>query len=530
MDNGKNFSSDLDTLRKLVPLADLPDYRFEELIKTVTPSKGVTGSVLFNQGDVENEFVYLLEGQIELRIGDIPLQIITAGTSEASFALAHQFPRRASAVAVTPVSYLRVPGALLANDRDNRILINGKHSDFAQANQIKPRAANKVIASILNPIESVSETALDPNKPVMKDREPLITQLVQWPTTGISRLVKKLWTANAPKVPESHQNAPDSARNAGEVMSVLAQIKDDQDPTAKADPVNCSVDDRTTPNSPRAPGKDRKPSDPTPTEGVISEDPAAPPETAPKNFESPSNRSVDLSHPPPPERNVLKAIRLISSRKNESAEFPVEHDPKMALIPGKALTSLYDSKTVLVSAFLLEKTPVTNREYLRYVEECAGQFPEFWGSKGPRKDELDHPVTGISLQDARKYATWCGKRLPTIREWEAAARPIGQFRFPWGDNWDSTRCNGPDLGLNATTPVNRFSNGASPEGCLDLVGNVWEWCEQSENDTLLEPSYGWVYGGSYRHACLKNDVISRTMVLEENRYDYLGFRCAKSIR
>ena len=135
-----------------------------------------------------------------------------------------------------------------------------------------------------------------------------------------------------------------------------------------------------------------------------------------------------------------------------------------------------DEKKRELFEFWIDKTPVTNAEYFRFVADTGHEPPTHWDDEIPPEGISDHPVVNVSWQDAVAYAEWADKRLPTEEEWEKAARGTDGRKYPWGDEEPT-----PDLcnyGKNegGTTPVGKYSpQGDSPYGCVDMAGNVWEW-------------------------------------------------------
>lgn len=248
----------------------------------------------------------------------------------------------------------------------------------------------------------------------------------------------------------------------------------------------------------------------------------APPEPTPVQpaaslfYDAPYDASFDVSS-----SMVAEVEGEVTQPRGEA---PAALD-EMIRVAGRTLFSAYGG-TVDVGPFLLDRTPVTNDDYAAFVRATGAAAPAHWLAGQPPAHELDHPVVGVTLDDARAYARWRGKRLPTSAEWEAAARGPEGRAFPWGDEFEGARCRCPDGDGDGTSAVDEYPLGATTEGCLDLVGNVWEWTETEPQLPAPEEGFAWVFGGSFRHACTRDGAIARSSVAVGNSYEYLGFRCA----
>jgi formylglycine-generating enzyme required for sulfatase activity len=141
---------------------------------------------------------------------------------------------------------------------------------------------------------------------------------------------------------------------------------------------------------------------------------------------------------------------------------------------------------VHISRFYMDRTPVTNVQYKRFLDATHyhpaddhnflrdwnnGNFPDGWANK---------PVTWVSLEDARAYAAWAGKRLPHEWEWQYAAQSVDGRLYPWGNHWDPRALPPPDHGRTRAplSDVDAYPNSASRFGVLDLVGNVSQWTDE----------------------------------------------------
>jgi iron(II)-dependent oxidoreductase len=162
------------------------------------------------------------------------------------------------------------------------------------------------------------------------------------------------------------------------------------------------------------------------------------------------------------------------------------------------------ARLVVVKKFFMDRYPVTNLQFAAFLKAThfkpkdSTNFLKHWVKGAPPRGLENHPVVYVSLDDARAYARWAGKRLPTEVEWQYAAQGTDGRKYPWGNEFDSTKCNNS---LGRTTPVDAFPRGASPFGVMDLIGNVW----QLTNDVYDDGSY---YFGIIRGGCFYNPVSS----------------------
>jgi formylglycine-generating enzyme required for sulfatase activity len=131
-------------------------------------------------------------------------------------------------------------------------------------------------------------------------------------------------------------------------------------------------------------------------------------------------------------------------------------------------------RKIRLDGYLIGKYEITRGQFKRFCSKTGHKMP-----RQPRWNKENHPVVRVRPEDIRAYCRWAGLRLPTEAEWEKAARGTDGRRYPWGNDWDEERCNGRGRkdGYGKTAPVGSFPQGASSYGCLDMAGNVLEYCE-----------------------------------------------------
>jgi formylglycine-generating enzyme required for sulfatase activity len=205
--------------------------------------------------------------------------------------------------------------------------------------------------------------------------------------------------------------------------------------------------------------------------------------------------------------------------------------------------------TVNVPAFYMDISEVTNIRYKAFCDATSRAYPSDAGFSNMPNYFTDpayanYPVVNVDWYDAGAYATWAGKRLPTEAEWERAAKGNTDNRqYPWGDIWVETNANigGMADGYPNTSPVGTYPNGISPVGCYDMVGNMYEWCEDDWHSSYNgAPTNGsaWIdyphgsnrvlRGGSWFGSGTSARCAYRGTFNPTIRYNFVGFRFAKT--
>jgi iron(II)-dependent oxidoreductase len=215
-----------------------------------------------------------------------------------------------------------------------------------------------------------------------------------------------------------------------------------------------------------------------------------------------------------------------------------------------------------IKPFFIDKYPVTNAEFKKFIDTTHyqpkdslnflkdwinGSYPDGWANK---------PVTWVSIEDAREYAKWAGKRLPHEWEWQYAAQGNDGRSFPWGNcDWlASSRGGGPaacasdnnapapipDKGRTMLPPsnVDAHPHGASPFGVMDMVGNVWQWTDEYVDEhtraAIVRGGNHYQPQGSiwYFPEAYKNEQHGKLLLMAPSydRSGTVGFRCVKDAR
>jgi formylglycine-generating enzyme required for sulfatase activity len=203
----------------------------------------------------------------------------------------------------------------------------------------------------------------------------------------------------------------------------------------------------------------------------------------------------------------------------------------------------FHEHTMEIKPFFIDKFPVTNAQFKQFLDATHyapkdsinflrdwknGSFPQGWDNR---------PVTWVSLEDARTYAKWAGKRLPHEWEWQMASQGTDSRAFPWGGVWQPTFVPVPDTSRSMRGPdaVDAHPQGVSPYGVMDMVGNVYQWTDEYTDEHTRAAI---VRGGEYYQPqgsiwyfpeANRNDQHGKLLLMAPSydRSGGIGFRCVK---
>lgn len=242
----------------------------------------------------------------------------------------------------------------------------------------------------------------------------------------------------------------------------------------------------------------------------------------PEHYVSPRLEGIQPNFQALKEKEPDELVRLVESREASFVErytagflLALLGDPRidvfnptMIVVPGakvilglepekvEEIVNLYEDTGVIadwiaketptfeaeIRTFQIAKYPVTNAEYLVFIQENpAAEIPSSWKFGRYPFEAANHPVYSISPETADAYASWLSRktgrkfRLPTEYEWEYAAAGAQRREFPWGNEFLPDHANTIESGIMSSTPVGMFPKGFSPFGVADLAGNVEEY-------------------------------------------------------
>ena len=237
-------------------------------------------------------------------------------------------------------------------------------------------------------------------------------------------------------------------------------------------------------------------------------------------------------------------LELVIEMRNRECGFYESTPPERHNFWGSyEFTTRAFRRAVAFRRYAIDRTPVTNAQYRDFLNRTdyrpkqSLNFLKHWVNDRPPTGAEEHPVVYVDLEDARAYARWAGKRLPTEEEWQYAAQGSDGRKYPWGNELRPGAYNDGRTGR--TTPVTNFPDGRSPVGCYDMCGNVWHWTESERTDDRTR--FCIIRGGSYFAARGSNwyvdggvrpvNFATKFLLMWPglDRCSTIGFRCVKDL-
>lgn len=231
---------------------------------------------------------------------------------------------------------------------------------------------------------------------------------------------------------------------------------------------------------------------------------------------------------------ITRQITMIESRECGT----YSSGPTVAVSLG---TFIPFDKTVTIPHLAIDKFPVTNKDFQQFLQSSgykpgnSTHFLRHWNNGNIPPGKENHPVVYVDINDARAYAKWARKRLPTEEEWQYVAHGYTYPKYPWGNELEMNKYNDG----NDTAPVDAYPAGASPFGCMDMCGNAWEMTESEYSDG--HNRFLMLKGGTYFKAttshwyvtggALPSNVSTKFLLMYGgiDRCSTIGFRCVRDL-
>lgn len=213
---------------------------------------------------------------------------------------------------------------------------------------------------------------------------------------------------------------------------------------------------------------------------------------------------------------------------------------EMTFVPEGSFLFGPEKQSRHLPGFYIDLTEVSNEDYQQFCMATGWPLPP-----GYQRGQPGHPVVNVTIADALAYAAWAGKRLPTEREWQKAARGVDGRNYPWGEAPSAFRANVADNSENGEpklVSVDAFRPGRSPFLVLQMVGNVREFTgeiaaptvealrefqDQIDPPARADEEWYLVKGGSFRNKLNESALALGEVVPGRYRAPDLGFRCVK---
>ena len=232
---------------------------------------------------------------------------------------------------------------------------------------------------------------------------------------------------------------------------------------------------------------------------------------------------------------LVPAGEFIMGSDNEEVERVIKEYGHRGDFVGYDFEGEKPRRKVSLKAFYIDKYEVTNAQYKKFLDATGYKTPHHWHHNTYPAEKGNYPVINISWFDAQAYASWAGKRLPTEKEWEKAARGTDGRIYPWGSVFNPDKVGTaegilrypltPMELIHHAAAVDLFKGDKSPYGVYDMAGNVMEWTDSwyEMNKTKVIKGASWVHlrprARSATRVGMKIDAISHL----------IGFRCAMDV-